>query len=129
MATQFVTIHGERSPVARCSKCGVQRQFHGMSATPINTWDRPRDHAFVAETADDLDPADMHTADLIRECDHAEQRRQRIENIIADPSPEEQNEANALYARVEACRVELKARIKATFGVSFDDLSVTMGAA
>jgi hypothetical protein len=125
MATQFATIWRADSPLARCVQCGVQRQFHGMSATPTNAWDRPRDHDFVAETAADIDPGDLTTADLIRHCDHADARRERLET--GDTSPEDQAEANALYTRVEACREELRARVKATFGVSFDDLKITLG--
>lgn len=124
MATHFATIWRNNSALARCKVCGVQRQFHGLSPNPQNAWDRPRDHAFEAVTADDINPADLLTDDLIRHCDQSDARRKQLET--GDTSEADQVEANRLYERVEACRIELKARVLSVFGVSWDDLCQTM---
>lgn len=112
MNAPFATIWRADSPLARCKHCGVQRQFHGLSDHPLNALDRPRDHAFEAETADDLDPAYLSNADLIRNCDAMEMRA---------------NKSAGDEMRILECRAEISARIKAVFGVGFDDLRQTMG--
>lgn len=125
MATRYATIFRPDSALARCKVCGVQRQFHGMSLVANNPFDRQRDHAFEAETAEDIDPADLRTDDLIRLCDRGDARRRELET--GDTSPTDQAKADELYRRVEACRAELKARVRAVFGVSWDDLRETVG--
>lgn len=89
-------IHAPASPVARCSVCGVQRQFHTASDIPHSA---DRDHEFTAETAADYEPADLTPAHLVGE-------------IFAHP-----NEPRAV-----ACGIELRVRVDRVLGVSWDDL-------
>lgn len=113
----LTTIRRADSPTARCKHCGVHRQFHGMSATPTNAYDRPRDHAFEAETADDLDPADLSNRDLIVHCGA----------LAAAAEGATDEERDGLTDRRDACRAEIDARIKAVFGVGFEDVRGAMG--
>jgi hypothetical protein len=125
MATHFATIWRADDALARCNVCGVQRQFHGMSSVPTNVHDRPRDHAFEAETADDIDPADLRTDDLIRHCNQAASQERALPRN-EHPTDEEWAEIDRLSARVDACRNELKARVKAVFGLTWDQLQQTV---
>lgn len=114
----MATIHAPTSPVARCSVCGAQRQFHVKSDVPHSA---DRDHAFVAETAADFEPGDLTPAQLVSEIEFARSRSHNLTN--SEPvSDESWDEASRLDVRVEACRVELKARVRAVFGVDWDDL-------
>lgn len=92
----MATIHAPTSPVARCSACGVQRQFHFASDVPHSA---DRDHEFVAETVADFEPGDLSPAQLVAE-------------IFTQPNT----------ARAGACGIELHARLAKDFGVSWDDL-------
>jgi hypothetical protein len=113
--TMHATIWRADSPLARCSSCGSQQQFHG----------RPNHccASFVAETAADLEPADLATLDLIRECDAVAMRYERQRGT----SDAALLESDRLHERIEACRSELDARVRNAFGVCFDDLRQTMG--
>lgn len=92
----MATIYAPTSPVARCSVCGVQRQFHIASDVPHSA---DRDHEFVAETAADFEPGDLNPAQLVAE-------------IFAHS-----NEPRAV-----ACGNELRVRLRREWGVSWDDL-------
>lgn len=92
----MATIHAATSPVARCSVCGVQRQFHTASEIPHSA---DRDHEFIAETAADFEPGDLSPAQLVNE-------------IFAKPNT----------SRAVACSVELRLRLIREWGVSMDDL-------
>ncbi len=92
----MATIFHPTSPLARCSVCGVERQFHTASDVPHSA---DRDHAFVAETVADFEPGDLTPAQLVAE-------------IFAHP-----NEPRAV-----ACGTELRARIVREWGVSSYDL-------
>ena len=92
----MATIHAPTSPVARCSVCGVQRQFHTASDVPHSA---DRDHAFVAETAVDFEPGDLSP-------------RQLVDEIFA----------HRHTPRAVACGTELRARVKSVMGVAADDL-------
>lgn len=113
----YATIYRADSPLARCVKCGTQRQFH---VAPRGCGD------FTAETAGDIEPADLALPDLIRHADHSAQRYDAIVEI-GNPTAEDWREADKHVARRDACRVEIEARVKAVFGVSFDDLAATLG--
>ena len=104
----LATIWPAESALARCSSCGTQRQFHRGG--------RGCD-AFNAETAADIEPADLRNLDLLREC-------ARLDGEAAAASDEAYD---AVTDRLSACRAELDARIKATFGGDFDDLRGAMG--
>lgn len=93
----MATIHAPTSPVARCSSCGVQRQFHTASDVPHSS---DRDHDFVAETIEDFEPGDLTPAQLVSE-------------IFDRP--------NTL--RAVSCGDELRARVRTVLGVAWDDLS------
>jgi hypothetical protein len=90
----MATIWRPDQPLARCSVCGVARQFHFASDVPRSA---DRDHEFVAETIDDFEPGDLTPEQLVY--------------AIAGAS-----------GRVAACREELKARVRTVFGVTWDDL-------
>lgn len=92
----MATIYASTSPVARCSVCGVHRQFHFKSDVPHSA---DRDHAFVAETVADFEPGDLTPAQLVDE-------------IFAHPNT----------ARAVACGVELRARIASEWGIGWEDL-------
>lgn len=92
----MATIHAPTSPVARCSVCGVARQFHTASDVPHSA---DRDHDFVAETVADFEPGDLSPAQLVGE-------------IFNHP-----NEPRAV-----ACGTELRAQVRSVLGVSWDDL-------
>jgi hypothetical protein len=85
------------SPLARCSVCGVERQFHFASDVPHSA---DRDHGFVAETIADFEPCDLTPEQLVSEIFH---------------------HPNA--PRAVSCGDELRTRIQALLGVSWDDLS------
>lgn len=89
-------IHAPTSPVAHCSVCGVQRQFHVKSDVPHSA---DRDHAFVAETIANFGPAELNPAQMVAE-------------IFNHPNA----------PRAVACGFELRDRIKALTGVSWEDL-------
>lgn len=93
----MATIHAPTSPVARCSVCGVQRQFHVKSDVPHSA---DRDHAFVAETIADFEPGDLTPAQLVAE-------------IFAHPNT----------PRAVSCGDELRDRVRSVLGVSWGDLS------
>ncbi|RVT93730.1 hypothetical protein [Sphingomonas crocodyli] len=93
--TRYATIWRADSPLARCARCGTQQQFHGQPGRGCD--------AFRAETAFDVDPADLTTRDLIR------------------------HHADTTGERRAACRAEISDRIKNEFGLSFDDLALEMG--
>jgi len=93
----MATIHAPTSPVARCSVCGVQRQFHIASDVPRSA---DRDHPFVAETIDDFEPGDLTPEQLVSE-------------IFARPNT----------PRAVSCGDELRTRVRAVLGVAWDDLS------
>lgn len=93
----MATLWAETSPLARCSACGVQRQFHIASDVPRSA---DRDHMFVAETVADFEPCDLTPVQLVTE-------------IFAHPNT----------TRAVACGDELRARVPAIMGVSWDDLS------
>lgn len=112
------TIHSPTSPLARCSRCGVQQQFHTASDVPHSA---DRDHAFVAETVDDFEPGDLSAEQLVYAIDGDSGRSHHLTN--SEPvSDAAWNEAIRLDDRVDACRIELKARVRTVFGVDWDDL-------
>lgn len=93
----MATIYAPTSPLARCSACGVQKQFHAKSDVPHSA---DRDHAFVAETVSDFEPWDLTPVQLVTE-------------ILALPNT----------PRAVACGDELRDRVRSVLGVSWDDLS------
>jgi hypothetical protein len=93
----MATIWPETNALARCSVCGVQRQFHFKSDVPHSA---DRDHAFSAETIADFEPGDLTPAQLVSEIFHQPN------------SP-----------RAVSCGDELRTRVPALLGVSWDDLS------
>lgn len=93
----MATIWPAGNALARCSVCGVQRQFHSKSDVP-NSADR--DHEFVAETIADFEPGDLTPAQLVGE-------------IFDKP-----NTPHAV-----SCGDELRTRVQSLVGVSWDDLS------
>lgn len=125
MATHFATIYRADSALARCVKCGVQRQFHGLAPKPINAWDRLRDHEFEAETIDDIDPADMKNADLIRAVKLATSDIDAIDRL-ADPDNDENDLHSRQWNRRKACLAEIAARNRAVFGLRWDDFKAMM---
>ena len=92
----MATIYAPTSPVARCSVCGSQRQFHVKSDVPHSS---DRDHDFVAETVADFEPADLDPAQLVAE-------------IFDHPNTD----------RAVACGTELRAQVRRILGVSWSDL-------
>lgn len=92
----MAVISAPTSPCARCSVCGVQRQFHTASDVPHS---RDRDHEFVAETAADFEPGDLTPAQLTAE-------------IFNNPNT----------PRAIACGTELRAQVRRILDVSWDDL-------
>lgn len=92
----MATIHAPTSPVARCSVCGVHRQFHTASNIPRSA---DRDHEFVAETVADFEPGDLTV-------------RQLADEIFRCP-----NEPRAL-----ACGEELRSRFRKEWGVDWVEL-------
>lgn len=92
----MATIHAPTSPVARCSVCGVARQFHFKSDVPHSA---DRDHAFVAERLADFEPGELNPEQLAAE-------------IYRCP-----NEPRAV-----ACGIELRDRVGVLTGVSWDEL-------
>lgn len=115
----MATIYAPTCSVARCSKCGVQLQFHTASAVPHSA---DRDHDFIAETADDYDPGDLTPVQLVDAIDGAERRRDRLTDRDDQMTDEEWDAANLFDKRADACRKELKARVRTVFGVDWDDL-------
>lgn len=114
----MATIWSPTSPLARCSVCGVQQQFHAASAVPHSA---DRDHAFVAMTIDDFEPDDLTPEQLVYAIAGDSGRSYNLTN--SEPvSDEAWDEASRLDVRVAACRTELKARVRAVFGVDWDDL-------
>lgn len=93
MATIWPATHA----LARCSTCGVQRQFHFASDVSLSA---DRDHAFVAETIDDYEPGDLTPEQLVGE-------------IFRQPNS----------PRAVSCGDELRTRIPALIGITWDDLS------
>lgn len=83
--------------LARCSVCGILRQFHFASDVPRSV---DRDHSFVAETIADFEPGDLTPAQLVSE-------------IFAHPNT----------PRAVSCGDELRTRLQSLVGVSWDDLS------
>lgn len=92
----MAVIHAPTSPVARCSTCGVQRQFHAASDVPHSA---DRDHEFVAETPADFEPFDLNPGQLTAE-------------IFKQPNT----------PRAVACATELRLRLDKEFGVAWEDL-------
>lgn len=90
-------IHAPTSPVARCSVCGVQRQFHTASDVPHSA---DRDHEFVAETIADFEPDDLDPGQLVAE----------IFTVTRSA------------ARIEDCRSALLEQVRSRLGVDWDDL-------
>lgn len=114
----MAVIHAPASPCARCSVCGVQRQFHFQSDVPHS---RDRDHEFLAETIRDFDPGDLTPAQLCDAIGGAVLRSEALTN--KDPVFDaEWEEASRHDARAELCRTELKARVRTVFGVTWDEL-------
>jgi hypothetical protein len=114
----MATIWRPDQPLARCSVCGVARQFHFASDVPRSA---DRDHEFVAETIDDFEPGDLTPEQLVYAIAGASGRSAHLTN--SEPvSDEAWDEASRLDARVAACREELKARVRTVFGVTWDDL-------
>lgn len=114
----MAAIYAPTSPLARCSLCGVQRQFHIASDVPRSA---DRDHEFVAETIDDFEPGDLTPEQLVYAIPGDSGRSHNLTNN--EPvSYAAWEEASRLDARVEACRTELKARVRVVFGVDWDDL-------
>ena len=116
MSAPFIKIWRPDSPLANCANCGRQLQFHNRPDADCCT-------DFRAETADDLDPADLSNADLIQHCDATMARHERC----AGRTDADLLKIDSLDDRIGACREEISARIKAVFGVGFDDLRQTMG--
>lgn len=113
----YATIYRADSPLARCMRCGTQKQYH---VAPRGCGD------FTAETAADIEPADLRMEDLIRHINYSAMRYDTISSGH-NVSTEEWREADRHVARRDACRVELEARVKAVFSISFDDLGATLG--
>lgn len=90
-------IHRATSPVASCSTCGVQLQFHVASDVPHSA---DRDHPFVAMTVADYEPGDLDPAQLVSE-------------IFEHPNT----------PRAVSCGEELRTRIQSVLGVNWEDLS------
>lgn len=114
----MASIPAPTSPVARCSACGVQRQFHFASAVPHSA---DRDHEFVAETIDDFEPGDLSGAQLVDAITVANSRYYKV-NRAMDMTDADWTESDHHHARMTACRAELKSRVRAVFGVDWDDL-------
>ncbi len=93
----MATIYAPASPLARCSVCGVQRQFHFATDVPRSA---DRDHDFIAETIDDFEPGDLTTEQLVAE-------------IFDHPNT----------PRATSCGDEMRARVKSVLGVAWDDLA------
>lgn len=93
----MATIWAPTSSLARCSTCGVQRQFHFKSDVPRSA---DRDHEFVAETVADFEPGDLSPEQMVAE-------------IFAHPNT----------PRAAACGEVLRGCIKSLTGVSWDDLA------
>lgn len=114
----MATIYAPSSPVARCSQCGVQRQFHAASSVPLSA---DRDHEFIAETIDDFDPGDLSLKQLVDAIDKAARRWTKL--LSQDRLTEaEWTESDRCDARVKSCRTEMKSRVRAVFGVDWDEL-------
>lgn len=114
----MAAIYAPTSPLARCSTCGVQRQFHFSSDVPRSA---DRDHEFVAETIDDFEPGDLTPEQLVIAATVASERWRKVNQL--DPMTDADWAASDRFdARMTACRVELKARVRAVFGVGWDDL-------
>ena len=115
----MATIYAPTSSVARCSTCGVQRQFHFKSDVPHSA---DRDHVFVAETIADFEPGDLTPVQLVSEIMFASSQSQKLTNN--EPVDDASWEAASRHdVRAGACRTELLARVQTVFGVDFDDLS------
>jgi len=114
----MATIWSPTSPLARCSTCGVQQQFHTASTVPHSA---DRDHPFVAETIDDFEPGDLTPEQLVVAITIASLRSAKL-TAPANVPDADWDEASRLDDRVSACRTELKARFRAVFGVDWDDL-------
>ncbi len=107
----MATIWSPTSPLARCSTCGVQQQFHAASDVPHSA---DRDHPFVAETIDDFEPGDLTPEQLVRAI-----------SLTGMPPGMRLTGWHATDHQIDragACRTELKARVRAVFGVDWDDL-------
>lgn len=114
----MANIYAPTSPVARCSKCGTMRQNHARSEA-LNP------HDFIAETADDYDPGDLTPVQLVDAINGAELRWIKVnEGSMSDA---DWDESERLEKRMEGCRVELRARVRVVFGVTFDDLMGALG--
>lgn len=114
----MAAIFAPTSSVARCSVCGVQFQFHVASAVPHSA---DRDHEFVAETIDDFEPGDLSSAQLVDAIAGASERYRKV-NLLLDMTDADWNESDHHAGRMNACRAELKSRVRAVFGVDFDEL-------
>lgn len=114
----MAAIYNSKSPLARCSQCGVQRQFHTASDVPHSA---DRDHDFTAETIEDFEPGDLTPAQLVDAIDGAAARWQKLTN--GNPTDADWDAADKLDARAKACRTELRERVLAVFGVDWEDLT------
>jgi len=112
----FATIYGANSPLARCSRCGSQKQFHGRVGHYCTN--------FTAETIHDIDAPDLNNADLYRAISWADKRYGEL--TAGSASDPEWDEAEEHSDRAKACRAELQARVKATFGLEWDALMRVM---
>lgn len=114
----MANIYASTSPVARCSTCGVQRQFHAASTVPHSA---DRDHEFVAETIDNFEPGDLSPEQLCVAISRASDRWSAL--LTKDPMTDDDWwESDRCDARAKACRTELKSRVRTVFGVDWDDL-------
>ena len=117
MATHFATIYRADSPLARCSRCGAMKQFHGRPNFQCTD--------FTAETAGDIEPGDLQNRDLVLHASALIARREKLgaNNSLTD---RDWDELDQLDDRIKALRTELNDRIKAMFGTDAEDVAAIM---
>lgn len=117
MAARYATIYRQDSALARCSKCGAQRQFHGRPNFSCSD--------FAAETANDIDPGDLENRDLVLHASALVTRREKLggNSTLTDRA---WDELDQLDNRIRALRTELNDRIKAVFGTDAEDVAAIM---
>lgn len=117
MATRYATNWRADSALARCSKCGAQKQFHGRPNFQCTD--------FTAETAGDIEPGDLQNRDLVLHASALMQRRDKLSgnNNLSDS---DWDDLDQMDARLKALRTELNDRIKAVFGTDAEDVAAIM---
>lgn len=113
-----VTIWRATSPCAKCRNCGSDQQYHGMPGRQCVD--------FVAITAEDVEPAGLRIADLMRHCVSCDQERTALVDK-GDFTAAESARLDWLNARVDACRADLSERIHEMFGTDIADVAGVLG--